>query len=334
MTLPPDENPLSPPPPPSGTDRIEAAIASIFVGPQGIRAGWRFLIFVGILFLCAGFLTVLWLLAVLGPHQMGAPGQRLPLTATNATVSEAIMVFSMAFAALIMSRIERRRVGEYGLPRQWAFGRLFWQGAAWGFVAISLTMALIAVLHGFSLGKIGLSGRVLIGYALLWALAFLLTGFFEEFTFRGYGQFTLTTGMGFWPSAIFLSLLFGAIHLGNHGEGWSGALSAGLIGFFFCLTLRRTGNIWFAVGLHAAWDYGETFIYGVPDSGLVAPGHLFNSSFHGPHWLTGGSIGPEGSVLCFVVLALLFLVFHFAYPARAAAEQQAGVKNVQQPFLD
>jgi membrane protease YdiL (CAAX protease family) len=323
MDQPPSENSSSAPPPSPRTDRVETAIASIFVGPQGIRAGWRFLIFIAILLVCAGFLTVLWLVTILGPHQMGAPGSRPALTATNTTVSEAIMVFSMFLAAFIMSKIEKRTMQEYGLPRHLAFGRLFWQGAAWGLIAITVTMALIGALHGFSLGEIGLSGRKLIGYALLWALAFLLTGFFEEFTFRGYSQFTLTTGMGFWPSAILLSCLFGAIHLGNHGEGWPGALSAGLIGLFFCFTLRRTGSIWFAVGLHATWDYGETFIYGVPDSGLVAPGHLFNSSFHGPRWLTGGSIGPEGSVLCFVVIALLFLIFHFAFPARATAEQRS-----------
>ncbi|MGH9710412.1 MAG: lysostaphin resistance A-like protein, partial [Candidatus Acidiferrales bacterium] len=178
---------------------------------------------------------------------------------------------------------------------------------------------LIAALHGFTFGSVALAGRALVGYALIWAIAFLLTGFSEEFLFRGYSQFTLSTGIGFWPAAIFLSLLFGALHLNNAGEAWPGGLAAAYIGFFFCFTLRRTGNIWFAVGLHAAWDYGETFVYGVPDSGFVAPGHLLNSSLHGPRWLTGGIVGPEASVACFIVISLMFLVFHFAYPSRAKA---------------
>ena len=95
---------------------------------------------------------------------------------------------------------------------------------------------------------------------------------------RGYAQFTLARGIGFWPAALVLSCGFGLIHLRNDGEQWRGLLAAAFIGFFFCLTLRRTGNLWFAVGFHAAWDWGETFFYSVPDSGMVAPGHLLSSS--------------------------------------------------------
>ena len=94
----------------------------------------------------------------------------------------------------------------------------------------------------------------------------------------------------------------------------AGLLAAAVIGFFFCLTLRRTGSLWFAVGFHAAWDWGETFFYSVPDSGTLFPGHLLHSSFHGARWLTGGKVGPEGSVLCFVVIALVWGVFAKAYP--------------------
>ncbi len=86
-----------------------------------------------------------------------------------------------------------------------------------------------------------------------------------------------------------------------------------MIGLFFCLTLRRTGNLWFAVGFHAAWDWGESFLYSVPDSGEKAPGHLLSSSFHGSPWLTGGSVGPEGSVFLFLVIALVWVAFDKVY---------------------
>jgi len=89
-----------------------------------------------------------------------------------------------------------------------------------------------------------------------------------------------------------------------------------LISMFFCLTLRRTGSLWFAVGLHAAWDYGETFIFSSPDSGTVAPGTLLRSTFHGPNWLTGGTIGPEGSVIGVLVVLLGMLLYAWLYPAR------------------
>ncbi|HVO79495.1 MAG TPA: CPBP family intramembrane glutamic endopeptidase, partial [Terriglobales bacterium] len=130
----------------------------------------------------------------------------------------------------------------------------------------------------------------------------------------GYIQFTLAQGIGFWPAAALLSALFGATHVNNPGETPTGILGAAVIGFFFCLTLRRTGNLWFAIGFHASWDWGETYFYSVPDSGGVWPGHLLQSSFQGPTWLTGGSVGPEGSALLFVVIALTWVVFDRAYP--------------------
>jgi len=89
-----------------------------------------------------------------------------------------------------------------------------------------------------------------------------------------------------------------------------------MIGLFFCLTLRRTGNLWFAVGLHMSWDWGETFLYSVPNSGLAAPGHLLNPSFQGSVWLTGGTVGPEASIFVFVVMGLMWLLFHFLYPPK------------------
>jgi hypothetical protein len=52
----------------------------------------------------------------------------------------------------------------------------------------------------------------------------------------------------------------------------------------------------------------------VPDSGTLFPGHLLKSSFHGPTWITGGKVGPEGSVLCFLVIGVAWLVFSRTYP--------------------
>jgi membrane protease YdiL (CAAX protease family) len=169
-------------------------------------------------------------------------------------------------------------------------------------------------LHAFAFGHVLLHGARLARFAAFWALLFLLVGLFEEFLLRGYTQFTLARGIGFWPAALVMSCTFGLLHLRNDGEQWRGLLAAAFIGFFFCLTLRRTGNLWFAAGFHAAWDWGETFFYSVPDSGMVAPAHLLKSSLHGAPWLSGGSVGPEGSVLCFVVIAMLWISFARVYP--------------------
>ncbi len=229
-------------------------------------------------------------------------------------IGELTVLAGAILPALVMAAIEKRSFGAYGLPRREAFGELFWLGVVWGFLFLSLLMLLMRGVGVFSVSGLAIHGYRLVKFAAFWGVFFLIVAFFEEFMMRGYTQFTLAQGMGFWPAAVLLSFIFGAIHLGNQGEGATGALAAGLIGFFFCLTLRRTGNLWFAVGFHASWDWAESYFYSVPDSGGMSPGHLLNSSFHGPSWLTGGSVGPEGSALVFVVIVLCWLAFNRMYP--------------------
>jgi len=108
--------------------------------------------------------------------------------------------------------------------------------------------------------------------------------------------------------------VFGAVHIPNPGENALGILQVVVIGLVFSLTIRRTGNLWFAVGFHGAWDWAETFFYGTPDSGLLGVGRFLNTSVQGPDWLTGGSAGPEGSVVALVVLLLCALLIHFRFP--------------------
>lgn len=280
-------------------------VSRIFQGPNGIRAGWRLVIFIAIL-----LATGLLLLVASAPliKRLNLSG---PLGGT--LVSELTGFLAALIASLVMGRIEKRSLADYGLPGRGAFGRQFWLGVGWGFLALSALLFVIHFGHGFDFGGVILSGKKLAGYAAFWGLTFLVVGFAEEYVFRGYALATLSTGMGFWPSAILLSAAFGAVHISNSGEDWAGALAAGSIGLFFCLTLRRTGSLWFAIGMHAGWDYAESFIYSVPDSGAMVPGHLTNSSFHGPVWLTGGTVGPEGSVLVFVVIGALFLIFSFGH---------------------
>ncbi len=117
--------------------------------------------------------------------------------------------------ALVLARVERRPWKSYGLPARQAFGRLFWIGTVWGFAGISLLMCALYGLHAFSFGHLVLHGIRLARFAAFWAVMFLLVGLFEEFLLRGYTQFTLARGIGFWPAALVLSCAFGLIHLGN-----------------------------------------------------------------------------------------------------------------------
>jgi len=224
------------------------------------------------------------------------------------------LLLAAILPGLLMARIEGRPFGAFGIPAKNAFGRDFWTGALWGLGALTVLMLALRAFGVFSFGTLHLHGPRVLKLGLFYAVFFLIAALFEEFLMRGYSQWILAKAMGFWPAAAVLSIVFGAIHGLNPGEASVGLVAVVAIGFFFCLTLRRTGTLWWAVGFHAAWDWGESFLYSVPDSGNLARGHLLNSSLHGPSWLTGGSVGPEGSYLVFALMGALWLLFSRAHP--------------------
>jgi membrane protease YdiL (CAAX protease family) len=290
---------------PTILSRRETQGERIFGGVQGVHAGWRLLVYLICAFLTA-YLSLWFGTSFFSDQGAAVLWQQM--------YWQAALLLGAVLPAFLMAQLEEHKVDDYGLPRRLAFGKMFWVGAGWGLAAITVLMIVLRGAHAFYFGHVVLHGVRVLKFAAFWGIYFLLVGLFEEFLLRGYTLHTLAEIIGFWPAAMLLSCAFGAIHLRNPGETWVGLLGAAAIGIFFCLTLRRTGNLWFAVGFHAFWDWGQTYLYSVPDSGTIEPGHLMRPSFHGPDWLTGGSVGPEGSVLCFAVIVGLCVVFGRRYP--------------------
>ena len=299
---------LSPPPsPPAAGHRIFQSQSLIFIL---LRIGMFIALSAGITY------ALTWIAAGL------MPGHHSPYSPKILTISELASLAGALAAGLIMSQLEGRSFGEYGLPSRGVFGKLFWQGALFGVLEISAVIGFIAVLGSYHFGSLAIHGTDLLRWAAFWFALFVIVGLYEEFAFRGYAQFALAQATGFWPAALLLSIAFGYVHRTNPNESIVGLAGVMLAGLFWCFTLRRTGNLWFAVGMHASFDFGETFLYSVPDSGMVFQGHLSNATLAGPRWLTGGNTGPEASLCDFVTLIVLFYVFHKLYPARAQESVQ------------
>jgi len=283
--------------------RRESPLREVFLGPKGIYPGARWLTYLAMAWIV--FQVEGWLVMSLPSHP-GVLEWRMMI--------EVSMMLAAIIPGFVMARIEGRPFGDFGLPLRRVFGRNFWVGTLWGIASLSVLMLALRVTGAFEFVAVELHGARIWKFAAFYALLFLFAALFEDFLMRGYSQWVLSQGMNFWPAAALLSALFGYIHGRNPGETTTGLAAVALIVFFFCLTLRRTGDLWWAVGFHMAWDWGESFLYSVPDSGSLLPGHLIRSSFHGPDWLTGGSVGPEGSYLVFVVLGALWVLFDRAYP--------------------
>jgi membrane protease YdiL (CAAX protease family) len=125
-----------------------------------------------------------------------------------------------------------------------------------------------------------------------------------------------SSSAGFWQAAWVTSTFFGFIHTGNTGETWIGIFAAAAIGFVFCVSIWLTGSAWWAIGFHASWDWAETFFYGTADSGMQPQGHFLTTSPVGAALWSGGSDGPEGSLLVIFIILLTLLALIAIYGRR------------------
>jgi membrane protease YdiL (CAAX protease family) len=312
--------PPAPPPPP--------VLRKIFLGQDGLRAGWSLLIFLALLaaiLFCANFIG----------HKIHPPAPRTANSAgqmvltPHAFIGDAIAFFAVLLVTWIMSKIERRPNSAYGLGGSRQLPN-FLMGLAWGVTCLSLL-----ILTLWKTGFLVFDGRQLWGSAILrygaiWLSGFLLVGLAEEYLTRGYLQYTLTRGLagfyrwafktghsaalGFWTSAVVFSILFGLGHRSNPGESPLGVLSAGLVGLVFCLSLWRTGSLWWAIGFHTSWDWAQSFLYGVADSGTMIDHPLLATHPVGKPILSGGATGPEGSIFILAVLVLVSLIILLTLP--------------------
>jgi len=273
-------------------ERARSSIASIFIGPDGLRAGWRFLLFalgieLGALVVEEPLAQVLARYFAINLRELSAPAL---------LIREFVFCLSVFLVTGIAALAERRRIDSYGLPIEQAFGKFFWKGMLAGllvvlFVAGAMILSGAMVLHGLAL-----HGSDLAMFTLLWFVANILIGLSEEYTFRGYGLQSLWRGAGFWPAALITTAIFAGDHLEKPGEN---AMDIGMIfflGLILCLSVRKTGSLWWAVGWHAGFDFGQLFLIGTRNGGQTPVGRLFNVTFPGPAWLNGGELGTEASV--------------------------------------
>ncbi len=282
----------------------------IFIGPHGLRAGWKCTLF---------FVITIGLTALFIPLAMRAlphvPHEQPPL---RTMLAQEVIVASIVLlvTGLLAKLVDKKKWGYFGLPLNEAFRSKFWIGAVVGFSALAIQLELMHLGGWFDFGSMVLHGGTALKYGAIWGVLFLCTGFFEEGFLRGYPQRVLTDGMRFWPAAVVLSVIFAASHISNKGENWFGIFMVFIDGMLMCFALWRTGNMWFGVGAHGAWDWGQTFFFGTPDSGLQPMHALFAPAFHGPTLLSGGTDGPEGSVLVMLAEGLIALFIVLVYRRR------------------
>jgi membrane protease YdiL (CAAX protease family) len=331
----------APPPPPTQ--------ANIFIGPFGLRAGWSLLIYFATLAVIGfGIYQVGHQVAVHKHHaaelaakaagkpappplgtKPAKPASSQPGPISNIILSEGIVFAALLFLSWIMAAIERRKLSAFGLGGTRPVRR-FLIGSAFGLVAQSILIAILYFDHLLVFDSRLQHGPAIFKWGIIELLAYLLVGLVEEYLFRGYLQFTLTRGMvglgklisaqnsrtiAFWIAAVITSVLFYFAHTGNPGETKIGLFQVFLAGILLLVCLWRTGSLWLAIGFHMTWDWAQSFLYGVPDSGGLDRARLFATHALGNPRLSGGTDGPEGSLFGIPILLLSIVFIFFLSPS-------------------
>jgi len=303
----------------------------LFFGRFGLRASWGMAIFMVacIFFLLAGNVagavaSGIWKEFLAAQLNNTQSQLHIPLVPSFVLASDGLQVLGMLVLCWFFSKAERRRLDAYGIGRKRLSDLL--PGAVWGLITLSLLVLVLRTLHLLVFDARLLSAPAAFAYGIKWLIAFLMVGLAEEYMLRGYLQFTLTRGLfglgqaisparaqaiAFWIAAFIMSVLFGAGHLQNANENPLGLVMVFLAGIVFSYALWRTGSLWWAIGFHMAWDWAQSFLYGVPDSGQVSIGRLFQTHPVGNRLLSGDIDGPEGSVYVIPVMLLTLLIIRF-----------------------
>jgi len=280
-------------------------LKTIFHNGRELRAGWRLLIFLVLLF-------ALGYAARRGLERLTLPDGLHPVSLI--AVDAALLVVAL-IATAIMASFEHRSLTAYGIPRvRDLFGRLFWSGVVWGLVMPSAIILLIFLGGGYHVHGLNMTGAGLFKFAGLWLFANLLIGLSEEITFRGYFLYTLADGIGFWAAAMVNAIGFGALHYYTKpNERWEDWVAVTLLTLFIVLALRRTGSLAFSIGMHAAFDLAFIYVFSGMNGGEFAIGRLLNAEFPGSIRVTGGLLGPEASWFTFPVVVAAIVLLHFTY---------------------
>jgi membrane protease YdiL (CAAX protease family) len=230
------------------------------------------------------------------------------LTAANIAMQECEELTAALLCTGIFALYERRRLDSYGLPLARAFGARTWEGALVGLAMAGAVAVGMYLLGGMQIHGFATTGSALALSALAWLGANICVGVAEEMWYRSYLLETLWKSIGFWPASIVIALIFTADHyFFKTGENIWDVITLVSLSLMVCYSVLRTGTLWFGVGFHIAFDYAQLFIIGTPNGARVPQDALFDASFHGPAWVTGGELGTEASFLMYPAIALAWL---------------------------
>jgi len=218
-----------------------------------------------------------------------------------------LFLLVIGYAAMgYVGQHQREPVKAMGLVRRPGWGREFALGSAIGWGGMVACVLPIAITGGLVVTLFTTQRQFAL---ILLDLAILaIAGLAEEVAFRGYPFQRLIDATNPTIATIAVSLLFGFIHLGNPGATFASTLVTVFAGWLLSICYLRTRALWVGWGFHFTWNATMGVLFGLPISGITNFSPVIASNTVGPPWMTGGDYGPEGSLICAIVILVLIFV--------------------------
>jgi membrane protease YdiL (CAAX protease family) len=200
--------------------------------------------------------------------------------------------------------VEQRPLSTIGLGGRHRV-RTFLAGQLVGVTMATTIVAGIWIGHGIHFVGLAHPFRSLVA---LGSIAILLACFsvqssVEEFFFRGWMLSAMARKFHVWVAVSVSSLVFFFMHFDPRGS-WIFVGNVFLFALFACCWTLRAGNVWCVMGWHSGWNWLFAVGFELRVTALDAhlPALLVRLTAAGPDYLTGGVEGPEGSIICSLVL--------------------------------
>jgi membrane protease YdiL (CAAX protease family) len=276
----------------------------LFNTERKLRAPWRILIFVVILFVA--------LILSAGIEQgIDSFGEKLGY---QVLVSEwAAPLGTLIATWIVLKSVEGKSWSFVGLERAAADPKKIAYGSLLGFLPIAIPSVALLVMgelksvpqpDGSWWGATGLSFANLLPAA-----------FGEELLLRGYIFAVLREALGTRWTLISTSVVFGLLHMTNPGADAQSIAIVMMAGFFLASIFLATRSLYAATAAHFVWNWFMAAGLHTPVSGLAVETPDYRVIDNGPDWLTGGAWGPEGGFAA-VVGMFFVLVYLLARPLR------------------
>jgi membrane protease YdiL (CAAX protease family) len=187
----------------------------------------------------------------------------------------------------------------------------FLKGLAIGLAVMAATVLTIVAVGDAQLLRSAGSATVHLAYGAAWLVGEILGSAGEELLFRGLILVLTARLFGIRTAMVVSALAFSLAHGANPGASYIWMVRLGAAGLLLAYSVFRSGSLWWAIGYHAGWNFASAPLFGAAGSGYIDQGHIFTFLPSGSNLITGGAVGPEGSVFAFVAVVIATVLFLF-----------------------